>query len=107
MGASRNCTTSATRSGSRIHKRIGFYQERIEAATKAKVGVDRGYEHWKKKQVKAIERLRAEEKAVVASIRERVSALREQRATARRLDRSAAAATVPGGRSRRGLGRLR
>ncbi len=64
-----------------IHKRIRFYQERIEAATKAKVGVDRGYEHWKKKQVKAIERLRAEEKAVVASIRGRVTALREQRAT--------------------------
>jgi len=64
-----------------IHKRIRFYQARIDAATKAKVGVDRGYEHWKKKQVKAIERLRAEEKAVVASIRGRVSALREQRAT--------------------------
>ena len=62
------------------HKRIGAYQARIETATEAKVGEDRGYEQWKKKQVKAIERLRAEEKAVVASIRGRVSALRDQRA---------------------------
>ena len=90
-----------------IHKRIRFYQARIEAATKAKVGEDRGYEHWKKKQVKAIERLRAEEKAVVASIRGRVSALREQRAQLADWIEALPLQRCPVDGTRRGLGQLR
>ncbi len=64
-----------------IHQQIKFHQNRLQnSAGRGSVGNGRGYGEWRKRQVKAIKKLRKREHKLVVSLDKRVSALRNRRA---------------------------